>query len=60
MKLVDYFPNISMETIFMDTENSKTNETQKFGLNLWQRLDLRNSNKHVSFKMYLFITRGKI
>ena len=35
-----------METIFMNTENSKTNELHKFILNLSQRLDLRSSNKH--------------
>ena len=27
-----------MEIIFMNTENSKSNESQKFGLNLSQRL----------------------
>ena len=35
-----------METIFMNTENSKTYEPNKFVLNLSQILDLRNSNKH--------------
>ena len=34
----------------MDTENSKTNEPHKFILNLLQRLDLRSSNKHVTFQ----------
>ena len=29
-----------METIFMNTENSKTNEPHKFVFNLLQRLDL--------------------
>ena len=33
-----------METIFINTENSKTNEPHKFVLNSSQRLDLRNSN----------------
>ena len=37
-----------METIFMNIENSKTNEPHKFILNLSQRLDLRSSNKHVT------------
>ena len=32
-----------METIFMNTENKKANEPQKFVLNLSQRLDLRSS-----------------
>ena len=35
-----------METIFNNTENSKTNDPQKFVLNL----DLRSSNKHVALQ----------
>ena len=31
-----------METLFMNTENSKTNEPDKFVLNLSQILDLRS------------------
>ena len=39
-----------METIFMNTESSKTNEQHKFVLNLPQRLDLKSSNKHVALQ----------
>ena len=39
-----------METIFMNTENSKMNEPHIFGLNLSQRLDLRSSNKYVDLQ----------
>ena len=39
-----------METIFMNTENSKTNEPHKFVFNLSQKLDLRRSNKHVALQ----------
>ena len=39
-----------METIFMNTENSKTIEPHKFVFNLSQRLDLRSSNKHVALQ----------
>ena len=39
-----------METIFMDTENSKKNEPRKFILNLSQRLDLKSSNKHAGLQ----------
>ena len=39
-----------METIFMSTQNSKTNEPHKFVLNLSQRLDIRVSNKHVALQ----------
>ena len=44
---MDYCPNLSMETIFVKTENSKTNEPHRFLLHLSQRLDWRGSNKHV-------------
>ena len=37
-----------MEIIFMNTENSKTNEPHKVVLNLSQRLDLRSLDKHVA------------
>ena len=37
-----------METIFMNTENSKMNKSHKFAFNFSQRLDLRSSNKHVA------------
>ena len=36
-----------MKTIFMNRENSKTNEPQKFILNLTQKLNLRRSNKYI-------------
>ena len=35
-----------METIFLNTKDSKANGLHKFVLNLSQRLDLRSSNKH--------------
>ena len=47
-KLHNYCLNISMETIFMNTENSRTNEPRKFVLSLSQRLDFRNSNNYVA------------
>ena len=50
MRLNNYCPNMSMETIFMNMENSKTNESHKFVLNLSQRLALRSSNKHVALQ----------
>ena len=49
----NYFPNISMETLFgnnMNMQISKMNESHKFVLNLSERLDLRNSNKHVALQ----------
>ena len=40
-----------METIFLSTENSKTNEPHKNALNLLQRLNLRSSSKHVALQI---------
>ena len=34
----------------MNTGNSKTNEPHKFVLSLSQRLDLKNSNKHIALQ----------
>ena len=37
-----------METIFMNAENSKTNEPHRFKLNLTDKLNLKNSNKNMA------------
>ena len=37
-----------METIFMNTENSKTNETHRFKLDLTDKLNLKNRNKNMA------------
>ena len=39
-----------METIFMNTENSNTNEKYKIVLNLSQSLDIKSSNKNVALQ----------
>ena len=39
---------MSMETILINIESSKTNELQKFVVNLSQRLNFKSLNKHVS------------
>ena len=50
-------PNRSMETIFINTKNSKTNKLHEFPLNLSQRSDLKISNKHVALqKSYIYYT----
>ena len=41
---------ISMQRIFINRENSKTNESHKFVFSLSQRLNLRNLNKHVALQ----------
>ena len=48
--LANYYLNISMKTIFMNMERSKTNEPHKLVLNLTQRLDLKSLNKHVTLQ----------
>ena len=37
-----------METIFMNTENSKRNKPQRFKLDLTDKLNLKNSNKNMA------------
>ena len=50
MRIDNYFPNVSMKMIFMNTENSKRNEPLKFLLDLLQRVDLKSLNKHVALQ----------
>ena len=48
-----------METIFINTENSKTNEPHKFILTLSKRLDLRSSSKHAALQnLRIYYTWG--
>ena len=49
-RLDNYCSNIGIETIFIKTNNNKTNEAPKYVLNLLQRLDLRSSNKHIALQ----------
>ena len=37
-----------METFFMSTKNSKTNESNRFKYNLIDKLDLKNPNKNMA------------
>ena len=37
-----------METIFMNTENRKTNEPHRFRLSLVDKLNLKNPNKNIA------------
>ena len=45
-----YCPNISIDTILINTDNSRTNEPSKFFLGLPQRLDLASLNKNVTLQ----------
>ena len=39
---------MKMETIFMNIENSKSNESHRFRLSLLDKLDFKNSNKNIA------------
>ena len=39
---------IKMETFFMNTKNSKTNESHRFKYDLIDKLDLKNPNKNMA------------
>ena len=44
-----------METIFLNKESSKTNESYKFVVSLQQRLDLKNSDKFIALQnLYVY------
>ena len=50
-----------METIFMNTENSKTNEPHRFKLDLTDKPNLKNPKKKIWLQLIeVFITVGKI
>ena len=55
MRLVDYCSNMSMEMIFMNTEDRKTVEPHKFIFNLSQRLALRSSNKRAALQNFFYM-----
>ena len=44
-----------METIFTNTKKCKSNETNKFVLNLSQRLNLRRSDKHLALQKFIYL-----
>ena len=50
-----------METFFMNTKNSKTNEPHRFKYDLTDKLDLKNPTKNMALdSLYVFITPGKM
>ena len=48
-----------MDTIFMNSENSKTSEYNVLVLKLTDQLDLRRGQKLLRFQILVFIIRGK-
>ena len=50
-----------MKTIFIKTENSKINESNKIFLNLSPKLNLRSLNKHIALQnLSVYYTRENI
>ena len=50
-----------METIFMNTENSKTNESHRFKLDLTDKLNLKNPKKNMALvNLSIYYTRKNI
>ena len=48
-----------MDTIFMNSENSKTSKPHVLKLQLTNKLDLRLGEKVIALSILAFITRGK-
>ena len=42
-----------METFFLNTKNSKTNEPNRFKYDLIDKLDLKNPNKNMTYLLHL-------
>ena len=51
---------IKMETFFMNTKNSKTNEPNRFKYDLIDKLDLKNPNKNMALRNLSIFTLVKI
>ena len=50
-----------METIFMNTENSKTSEPHRFKLDLTDKVNLKNPNKNMDLaNLGIYYTRKNI
>ena len=48
-----------MDTIFMNSENSRTSEYHVLVLKLTDKLDLRRGQKLLLYQILVFIIRGK-
>ena len=52
-------PQYKMDTIFMDSENSRISEYHVLVLKLTNKLDLRRGQKLLLYQILAFIIRGK-
>ena len=48
-----------MDTMFMNSENSKTSKPHVLILNLTDKIDLRRGEKILLYQILVFITHGK-
>ena len=49
-----------MDTVFMNSENSKTSKPHVLIANLIDKIDLRKREKVLLYQILVFITHGKI
>ena len=49
-----------MNTIFMNSKNSKTSDSNKLSLSLTNKVDLRRKDKYIALSILVFIIHGKI
>ena len=49
-----------MNTVFMNSENSKTFDPHRLLLNLTDKIDLRRKNNILIYQILVFTTHGKI
>ena len=49
-----------MDTIFMNSKNSKTSDPHRLLLNLTDKIDLKRSEKYVALSTLAFTIHGKI
>ena len=48
-----------MDTIFMNSENSKTSDAHRLLLNLWDKIELKKSDKYVALSILAYTIHGK-
>ena len=54
--IIDTIHIVIMETIFMNTESSKTNESRRFKLDLADKLNLKNRKKNMALVTSIYYT----
>ena len=60
MQSTSVYNTYKMETFFMNSKNSKTNESNRFKYDLIDKLDLKNPNKNMALANLSIFTLGKM